>query len=341
MDFFTRPKYSAFRHLLLWAGIYGGFLLFFGYSSDNNEIVFILSTGLIIITIGTSLAFTKILIPKYLIPKNFIKFVPYSLSLLLFTILFVLTLQLVTIGFFKNTTYGDLPVLGKHYLILVILALLVVFFHSFLTIWKHSIIIAEESEKKRIAADFKLKEMELGVLKSQIHPHFLFNALNTIYGFALKQSEQTPELILKLSDLLDYILYRVDRAETPIQEEVDHIQSYLSLEEIRFSDSLQLDVNINIDQNVTIMPLTFLPFIENAFKHGVPVNDILNVSIQITSQKQKTHFQMANDVTQSTFDEGIGLTNTRKRLSLCYPNKHILDVRIEKGQFLVDLSINP
>ncbi len=92
-----------------------------------------------------------------------------------------------------------------------------------------------------LTAQLQFKEQELHYLKKQIHPHFLFNTLNTIYGLALKQSSHTPEIILRLSNLLDYILYQVDKPRVTLKEEVMHIREYIELERIRFQDTLEIE----------------------------------------------------------------------------------------------------
>jgi two-component system LytT family sensor kinase len=106
-------------------------------------------------------------------------------------------------------------------------------------------------------------------LKKQIHPHFLFNTINTIYGFALKKSSRTPDIILKLSNLLDYILYRVDQPRVPLREEVLHIREYIELKQIRFRDTLKVALDQSeIDETIQVAPMLLIPLVENAVKHG-------------------------------------------------------------------------
>ncbi|WP_247649214.1 sensor histidine kinase [Lutibacter sp. B1] len=189
----------------------------------------------------------------------------------------------------------------------------------------------------------QLKEQELKFLKMQIHPHFLFNTLNTIYGFALKQSKDTPEIILKLSNLLDYILYQVNKPKVSLKEEVTHIKEYIALEKIRFQDTLKVSFKANdISEEKQIAPMLLIPFVENAFKHGNLIEGFLKVEIVIALDDDKLDFQIKNTVL--TNDElegnkGIGLENIKKRLNLLYANNYKLDIEKNDNWFTVNLTI--
>ena len=130
-------------------------------------------------------------------------------------------------------------------------------------------------ENKILETQLKLKEQQLNYLKMQIHPHFLFNTLNTMYGFALKKADDTPEMILKLSNLLDYLLYKVDKPFVLLADDIDHIKDYIELEKMRFNETLKIHFSTqNISENIKIAPMLLLPFIENSFKHGAIKNSV-------------------------------------------------------------------
>jgi two-component system LytT family sensor kinase len=178
----------------------------------------------------------------------------------------------------------------------------------------------------------------------QIHPHFLFNTLNTIYGFALKQSKQTPEIILKLSNLLDYILYQVNKPRVSLKEEVLHIKEYIELEKIRFQDTLKvIFVSDEIDENIQIAPMLLIPFVENSFKHGTLDEGFLRIEIKISAVENQLNFSIKNsfmDDEEISEKGGIGLENIRKRLELHYKENYELDIRKTEKWFMVDLSIS-
>ena len=177
----------------------------------------------------------------------------------------------------------------------------------------------------------------------QIHPHFLFNTLNTMYGFALKKAEETPEMILKLSNLLDYLLYQVDKPYVSLKDEINHIEDYISLEKMRFNDTLNVTFSKNIDsESIEIAPMLFIPFIENSFKHGVIINGVLNINIVIKTNSNEILFKIKNSSSKAlNYNEGIGLENIKKRLELVYPNQYNLSISNDESVFAVLLKLNP
>lgn len=201
----------------------------------------------------------------------------------------------------------------------------------------------KELQNKILNTQLQLKEQELNYLKHQIHPHFLFNTLNTIYGFALKQSLQTPEIILKLSNLLDYILYQVNKPTVSLKEETLHIKEYIELEKIRFQDTLKVEfASSEINENIQIAPMLLIPFVENAFKHGNILNGFLYVDINVKVNESQLEFFVSNTVLKGKSEKnksGIGLENIRKRLELNYADNYQLVSKIENNRYNVKLSI--
>ena len=197
-----------------------------------------------------------------------------------------------------------------------------------------------------IGANIKLKEAELKLLKAQIHPHFLFNTLNNLYGLTLEKSDDAPDLVLKLSEILDYILYRCDEKSVPLSEEINNLKNYIEIEKIRYSENLKLDLNFPQEtNNLQIAPLIVLPFVENAFKHGVSkFPGIAFVKIKMVVEDKTLVFDIENtrnkDVTKNdNYSKGIGLVNVRKRLDLMYPEKYKLNIKELEEIFSVNLAI--
>lgn len=191
-------------------------------------------------------------------------------------------------------------------------------------------------------------ETELKFLKSQINPHFLFNTLNSLYALSLQKSDSTPELILKLSDILRYVLYDSTENKVPLDKEINYLKSYLDLEQIRYGN--RVDIQLEIEGQVAgkeIAPLLFIPFVENSFKHGFGTNTKPGyLKIQISSSTQEIRVVISNSVHGNKASDtdgykgGIGLVNVRKRLKLLYPNSHRINVTETEDSFEVSLILN-
>lgn len=236
--------------------------------------------------------------------------------------------------------------MSKNFFFILVLVFLVVGIISFVRILNQSFVTAsrnKELQNKILETQLQLRNQELHYLKQQIHPHFLFNTLNTIYGFALKQSAQTPEVILKLSNLLDYILYQVQKPKVSLNEEVLHIQEYIELEKIRFQDTLKITFySPQIEKEIQIAPMLLIPFVENAFKHGSIIDGFLHIDIHVEFIKNELRFLIRNSFNNAEIDEnnsGLGIENIKKRLELNYPSKYQLQNWIENKVYHVELKI--
>lgn len=187
-------------------------------------------------------------------------------------------------------------------------------------------------------------EMELSVLKSQINPHFLFNVLNNIYSLSLKGSDQTPEVVMRLSEILRYMLYEAKHELVPLKKEIQMIQDYADIEQMRLSKEqvLTMDFDEAYTPPLRIAPLLLIPFVENAIKHGT--NSIASgayVFIDINVTDTTLYFSCKNNYkpVPAPKDSGLGLENVGKRLQLLYPGKHVLDIKRQNNTFEVLLSI--
>ena len=205
-------------------------------------------------------------------------------------------------------------------------------------------------EQKRVADLEKAQlETELLFLKSQISPHFFFNTLNNIHSLALEKSSKTPKIILRLSELMRYLLYETKLERQSLENEILCIQNYLDLERIRHDDLLQINMSISGDiLDKEIAPILLLTFVENAFKHGANKNiGIVNIDIDFTILENFLYFTITNPLPAVTEiksclgeSSGIGLENVKKRLMLGY-NKEDYDLKIntENNKFTVVLKI--
>jgi LytS/YehU family sensor histidine kinase len=240
-----------------------------------------------------------------------------------------------------------MPPMSKNYVFVLILVYLVVLIVSFVNLLSHNFKTESENKElqnKILETQLQIKDQELQYLKKQIHPHFLFNTLNTIYGFALKQSNKTPEIILKLSNLLDYILYHINKPKVTLNEEVSHIKEYLELEKIRFQDTLIVTFSSDkVPDEIQIAPMLLIPFVENAFKHGSIIDGFLRVDIEIKIWNENLSFRIRNSVIKDGSESnhsGIGIKNIKKRLDLLYHENHELKLVESDNCYEVLLTIS-
>ena len=187
-------------------------------------------------------------------------------------------------------------------------------------------------------------EAELQMLKAQINPHFLFNTLNSIYVLAMKKSEQTASIVLKLSDILDYILYRIDTPKIAIANEIRIIENYIELEKIRFADRVDVSFTYNlVSKDIQIPPMLIIPFVENAFKHGVAKSINKSwIKIALNESDHTLNILVSNSKSQTSakgITGGIGLANVTKRLELIYGDSYKLDISEKTNLYDVSLSI--
>jgi len=191
------------------------------------------------------------------------------------------------------------------------------------------------------------KRAELNFFRAQVHPHFLFNTLNGIYAESLKESGKTPELILKLSDLLRFMLYECNRESIALRSEIKVIRDYMELEMLRYGKRLDVEFSLqaHLDQNLKIPPLIFLSLVENAFKHGVSAQmDRSYVKVSLLHSVNHLHFSVVNTAYTDQTDEtgyqmGIGLSNVRRQLELIYGDHFGFSQKKENGIFKTELRI--
>ena len=189
-------------------------------------------------------------------------------------------------------------------------------------------------------------EMEMQLLRSQMNPHFLFNALNSIYSYALEGSERAAELIIQLSQLSRYQLESSRKGMLPLADELEFLHDFLSLEETRYSQRCTIDFQINgDDEGLVVPPMLLIPFVENAFKHGVATtNEKSFVNIRIDIAQGRLQMVVVNSIpqkpTRTVSSTWTGLANTRKRLQLVYPGRHYLDIVRQPDTYKVTLFVN-
>jgi len=186
-------------------------------------------------------------------------------------------------------------------------------------------------------------ESELKLLKAQMNPHFMFNTLNNVYAVNQQNATKGSEMILELSDVMRYHLEGSKREFISLEEELNLINSYISLEKLRLTDTTEVDLKVDVkNRSLKIAPLLLLPFIENAFKYGTHPTKPSKISIKLGAQKEQVLFSISNQIIRDkkVVKTNIGLENVSKRVGLLYPSKHALNIKEEADQFHVKLTLH-
>ena len=334
-----KTGWRVFWHVFFWLAIVSLFIYLASTDSEFNTrellIVFVLYPA-----INISLFYLNFLvyIPKFLNKKRY-----WAYALFIIVTIIVYGLAKYGIGLiFKDVVLTHMK--GKtisfvsYFINTLFVGLIFVVLSTalkFTTDWFINERVQRDLENQRLSA-------ELAFLKSQINPHFLFNSLNSIYSLAYQRSETTPEAILKLSEIMRYMLYECNDNRVDLSKELQYLHNYIDLQKIRFGNKAFIDFNVIGDvTNQQIVPLLLIAFIENAFKHGV-ANDVTSpIKLLINVDECKLHFYIQNKKHNHNRDAigGIGLNNVQRRLNLLYPNKYTLNIRDEEDTYTCELSI--
>lgn len=188
------------------------------------------------------------------------------------------------------------------------------------------------------------KETELAFLRAQLNPHFLFNSLNSIYSLVRTKSNDAPEAIICLSELMRYMLYEAKGAVVPLHKEIDYLRNYINLQKLRCRRDSQIKLRVKGESvSKQIHPILLIPFVENAFMYGADSDGKTQVNIEISIFEISFFFYIKNKIGSYRKDKshsGIGHENIRKRLNLLYPNDHHLEIRFDENYYEVFLEIN-
>jgi two-component system LytT family sensor kinase len=260
---------------------------------------------------------SEILIPKILRKKGLLA---YTISIILLIVAVFSLHALVKVIFFP--TQG-VPRTGYTFQLLF-----------FLAISSSYRLISDSLQDQQIIKERENERLksELSFLRSQISPHFIFNVLNSIVSLSRRKPERVEPVVVKLSELMRYMLYESDDAKISIEREAEYLKAYIELQHLRFGDDITINFNSNhLDKSLSIEPMLLIPFVENAFKHGVGM--ILNptIDIDLRTESGRLFFEIKNKVNRQSQEikdtaSGIGLNNVKRRLELLYPDNHKLTI---------------
>ncbi|MBP2830666.1 sensor histidine kinase [Aquimarina sp. U1-2] len=328
----------ALIQIILWLSIWIVIILIQGgtyfFIIDN-----IAAFGIQVLLIIASIWY---LVPKLLLQKKYVLFAIVSLGILLIST--YMSTHLVTSAPLPprriTPQLMDNPIPSQLFIHLLMISIAFVI-ATLLEIFGY----AQKKEEEMIRSKNENLQTELKLLKSQINPHFLFNALNNIYALSVINSNKTQKSIIQLSDMLRYVLYECQKQWVPLEDEILYINNYIQLFSLKSSKNYPITTDFNIvKQEIRVAPMLFIPFVENALKHS-NIETISDAFIQISlyADMKQIEFNIVNSIPENTFNKdkvgGIGVENVIKRLSILYPNLHKLTINKTDQTYTAQLNL--
>jgi hypothetical protein len=324
-------------HLLFWIFILVFYVIFFGRRNNNYAQTF-LFVGLVMpVTVLASYIMNYYLLPHFFMQQRYGLFLLYSFYLFLAALFLEMGMALATFFIAAELRIDDMSAASFDAVFVLSSLLLVVFFGMAVQLssfWRKS-----KEDYQKLMRD--KVELELQFLKTQLHPHFIFNTLNNLYFLALEKSDHAPKAILALSELLDYVLHETRDAFVPLQNELQQVRNFISLEMLRYNERLNISLSEYGDVTQSrIAPMMLITLVENAFKHGankttnsswiritIDVGDFLTITIR--NAREGT----------STSGHGVGLKNVREQIKLLYGSEGTMRVEPAVEEFLVEVKV--
>lgn len=316
-----------------WGSYFNDYL----YSFKSNVVEFAIH---IIIVYGNIFY----LIPKFILRKRYKRYVAIMIFILamVYVIRTGLNYVLVTEKIFPESQVPS-SFFDINYIVAVILGELYVI--SFVTSIKFVVEWFMEKKKNEDLAKLQLST-ELKYLRTQIQPHFFFNTLNNLYALTLQKSDNAPRLVIKLSEMMQYVLYEIDGTKTNLLQEINHINNFVDIERLRFEDRIQVEMDITGNlEDIEVPPLLLLSFVENSFKHGMKSNDKLEIDMSFNvEQNGYLEFRLTNNFNPNAFEDnskahGIGNENALRRLKLLFASDFVLETKTINNKHQLFLKI--
>ncbi|WP_066222371.1 sensor histidine kinase [Formosa haliotis] len=337
-----KQSISVKYHILFWLGYFifnvvrwGSYFQDYWYSLKSNLVEFPIHIIVVYVNV-------YYLIPKLILRKKYWSYVLWLIFMLAMVYLVRTGLNYVLVtkdiwpeaenaGRFMELNHVIAVVLGELYVI------------GFVSAIKLLIDWSIEKQRNEDLAKLQLST-ELKYLRTQIQPHFFFNTLNNLYALTLTKSDNAPQLVIKISDMMQYVLYEVNSSKADLFEEINHINNFIDIARLRFNESIDCEMDITGDiEDVEVPPLLFLTFIENCFKHGLKNCDkvIVRMSFEVIG-KDYLAFTLVNSFKANpniTSEQGIGIANTKRRLNLLFASNYVLETTIKDNTYNLFLKI--
>lgn len=335
-------KQQWLQHLVFWAFAWYLLLKLFANSSEVSSIDYIY-TSIFIVTLALCVYTNLLILVPWLLANR--KYFFYVVSVILVILvsawinmfLFSHLIDYILPGYYFISYYDYFDLLKIFSAFLVVTTLLKLSKGWFQLIEARSNLTKLEKEHA---------QAELAALKSQINPHFLFNSLNSLYSMTLTGSDKTPSYVLKLSNLLRYLIYETGKDLVSLEKELSSVSDYIQIQLLRLGDHNAVNHHqIGDPSGKFIAPLLFMPLVENAFKHGIKgLNNESFIDIDIRIESSYISFTITNNNVNANPVErkegsGVGLSNLKKRLELAYPNMYTFKIETNQEKFIINMEV--
>lgn len=341
----SSTKFRILSHILFWLGYILFFYLQFNlYNEKFNHIGALGSLSLTAVVDIIAAYFTVYyLLPHFLFKKRYV----------LFAIIFLISAALAILLQRVILYYISLPLFYPDSASSMKPFWYINPFYSFINIYTVVSVFAViklvkywyKNQQLKIELENKNKTSELALLRTQLNPHFLFNTLNNIDALITTNQEKASDAVIKLSEIMRFMLYEANSDRVPLEKEINYLQSYISLQQMRLKSPFFVNFKNDVNcKGLSIAPMLFIPFVENAFKHGLKNIVTPGIDISLNCDNGNINFEVVNRYSEledqnKDATSGIGLINTKKRLELLYQNKFKLDISKDDGIFKVSLKI--
>ncbi|WP_299435958.1 histidine kinase [uncultured Aquimarina sp.] len=343
-DFFysNQLRYRISRHVLYWLGF--NLSLVFIWASSNNNYQIHLTVQALLLPARMLVVYVAlyVLIPKFYIKRNLFVFgISYAIWLLLVTVLVQRPIWGISRPYiFPDWTHFEIynitEIMGNFFDInrAAIIPIIFVFVRFY-----------NKEQKRTLTLEREQFKSELTQLRNQIHPHFLFNTLNNLYSLIIKKSDAAEDALIRLSGLMRYMLYEANVPKVPLSKEIEYLRNYIDLEKLRLNSSNTIHFTTSMNKDNQIAPFILMPFVENAFKHGISNDKISSIEISVKADKDVLIMTVYNtkklnahkDIGEKT---GVGLVNVKKRLELLYIDKYEIIKSETDSHYKIILKLN-
>jgi sensor histidine kinase YesM len=334
---FTKRRWVI--HFFFWMVVLLFYSIFFGRRNSNYTQTAFFVSLLMPVTIVTTYFVNYYLVPYYLMRERYGLFFLYTVYALLGSLFFEMLIAMLTFIVMAGSQTRNMSPASFDLIFLLTSLMMVVFLGVAVKMvlhWRQS----KEDYQKLMREKV---ETELKFLKTQLNPHFLFNTLNNLYYLSTEKSERTPQAILALSEILDYVLHSGKKVSVPLKNELSQVENYISLELLRYDDRVKINKSFtgNLDDH-QIGPMILITLIENSFKHGVmPSTGNSWIDFKVNGDSDKVVISLTNSRVKSQSGNGIGLQNLKRQLKHLYNENHSIQVNDQlEDEFSVNLILH-